>query len=156
MKAPVPNCITETFNSGEPITPEGRVIFVLMLCFENTHWCTDTCFLSLTFTPTHFSPSQISEPVVHSCRGKLLLEAGMIKHLSGSERASSQKHPHHSMLRISWRVHLSSLAMCCLSFHSSSKDVVEEGYRRLLGITLKPRSMCFKSSVVLSASWILL
>lgn len=23
MKAPVPNCITETFKSGEPITPEG-------------------------------------------------------------------------------------------------------------------------------------
>lgn len=69
MKAPVPNCITETFNSGEPITPEGCVILCSCSALKtHTHVFGHTHFLSLTLTQIPFSWSYSSDAVVPSYR----------------------------------------------------------------------------------------
>lgn len=84
MKAPVPNCITETFKSGEPITPEGCEI----LCSCSS---LKTCIGARTHISFLLCSHKHISRKLEFCgcctilQGKLLWGAGMIiKHLSGS------------------------------------------------------------------------
>lgn len=56
MKAPVPNCITETVNSGEHITPEDYWFCVHALLWKHTHMHMHTHISFLSHSYRHISP----------------------------------------------------------------------------------------------------
>lgn len=140
MKAPGPNGITETFNSGEPIAPEGSLILYLF-SVPKTHTCaqTQTAFLS-DLTQTHFFPSWSSR-LSYLLQEQLLLQASMIiKHLSLSVIA--EKSPPDVMIQLMCPV----VPPCLLSvlFPFLREGGVRGRLPTFLGNSTEPRCMCFK------------